>query len=371
MGGDMLGHRKTLAWALLVLGAMGIRSAMALPTFSALWGFGDSLTDNGNAALTIDSGALVPIRNPGDREVLPIPNPGYVPSNPYPGSEPFDRATNGRIWLEHVAERFSLPLIPAAGGGTNFAFSGANLSPGLAPVPPSLRAQVDSFLAAAPAVPPNLIDDGLFVLWGGGNDARGTFADRALPAVLLGRDPTAAIVEDVNRYLTTLESLIRDLAGVGASHFFVPNVPAFEFTPAIAATDALLAAGGAPAGLAFGLASDVSDAYNGNILALLGQLEQGLGVDIIPFDVAAVIERTVINPAAFGLSEPAQPCAFPVVCANPDAVLFWDGIHPASGGHRALGEQAIAALIPSPATLGLMALGLISLGWCRRRVPAR
>jgi phospholipase/lecithinase/hemolysin len=52
------------------------------------------------------------------------------------------------------------------------------------------------------------------------------------------------------------------------------------------------------------------------------------------------------------------------VCSRPQSYLFWDGIHPTSSAHALLGEAMLrAALVPEPATLALMVLGLCMLAW--------
>jgi hypothetical protein len=91
---------------LLIVAASAVMnsSAQALPTFDQIVVFGDSLSDNGNAG----------------------------------------RASDGPVWVEHLATRFGFMLEPSRTGGSNFAVGGARLDP--RPGTTSLRAQASAYL---------------------------------------------------------------------------------------------------------------------------------------------------------------------------------------------------------------------------------
>src|SRR5438270_6013823 len=99
--GDLL---RPLTSLLLAMGLARGSATAAEPTFDHMVVFGDSLSDIGNAG----------------------------------------RFSNGPVWVEQLAARFSVELKPSHAGGLNFAVGGARLDP--ASGPSSLRAQADLFL---------------------------------------------------------------------------------------------------------------------------------------------------------------------------------------------------------------------------------
>jgi hypothetical protein len=85
---------------LAVLASLASASSPAF-AYTALYAFGDSLSDVGNAYIA--SGLKVPI-------------------SPYDAG----RFSNGPIWLEDLATKLHLaPVMPSLAGGTDFAFGGA------------------------------------------------------------------------------------------------------------------------------------------------------------------------------------------------------------------------------------------------------
>ena len=132
-------------------------SAQALPTFDQIVVFGDSLSDNGNAG----------------------------------------RASNGPVWVEHLATRFGFMLEPSRTGGSNFAVGGARLDPRSGTT--SLRAQASAYLRGSR--PHGRI---LHIVYGGGNDL--------LAAV--GQPQALAMVDAA---VASMRSIVADLAHQGAT----------------------------------------------------------------------------------------------------------------------------------------------------------
>ena len=75
-------------------------------------------------------------------------------------------------------------------------------------------------------------------------------------------------------------------------------------------------------------------------------------VDIYQFDVAAMFNQVLANPAAFGLTnvtDSAAPGLDPGdtsydashIVANPNQYLFWDNLHPTAAMHAILAQRAL------------------------------
>jgi phospholipase/lecithinase/hemolysin len=313
--------------------------------------FGDSLSDSGNAYNIV--GAATP-----GAEFPPPPNN--------------QRNSNGLVAVEYLAQTLGITLLPSTvSGGTNYAVSGALTGPrtALFPSPPipggvsvttenygaivygplaqplqvgtSLVSQVGQFISTAQPVDPQ---NTLFVVWGGAND--------------FFFDPQASTVSNA---VTNIVGSIGALAQVGARHFLVPGLPDLSLTPGILAQEA-----GAP-GLGIGagfqaLSLGFNQALQGSLVSFEGSAGvQFSGLDITYFDVNASLQAVLANPLSLGLTNVTQGCNdvfFLETCANPDAYLFWDPVHPTDKVHAELGRQ-FAAAVPEPATWGLMFLGML------------
>jgi len=185
--------------------------------------------------------------------------------------------------------------------------------PGL--VDTGIHQQILKYASTAPVVQP----DALFLLWGGANDLFYGFAQaRAGLAV----DFTQLITDAMGAVSLNVQLL----AGLGAKHILMPNLPDLGLTP-----DALAA------GPEFsGQASFLTRAYNGALSATMAALEanpvmQALGVDLIDYDTASFLRDTVADPAARGFTDVTHTClsggaaALASGCAG---YLFFDGVHP-------------------------------------------
>jgi phospholipase/lecithinase/hemolysin len=60
----------------------------------------------------------------------------------------------------------------------------------------------------------------------------------------------------------------------------------------------------------------------------------------------------------------------PVPCANPNAHVFWDDIHPSAHTHVLLGDLAFAAAVPEPRAWLVMLLGLALVALLRLKPKA-
>ena len=336
------GLRKRLIVFLLVTPL----TAHAGPFFSDIFVFGDSLSDNGNIFIALGGATTTP---------TPVSGNTFIPSAPYDrGGAPLLPAfSNGPIWVEQFADALGLTVAPSLLGGNNFAFGGARMAPG-APFPPSVSEQVDGFLTAIDVTPgPDAPSDALYVVWGGGNDARD-----AAEAVLVSGNPAVA-GPFISAYATSLSSAIIDLAAEGAESILVPNVPDIGKVPAVLALGPAASMG----------ASNIATAFNDAAAPLLAGLATALSIELIELDAFGVVNDAVAS--TFGFGNVSDACAASPACiASPDSHFFWDGIHPTSAGHAVFAEAALTA-VPEPTSILLMGLALALLSVVRLSTHVR
>lgn len=309
--------------AVLLLGMVAPPNASATH-YTSLYAFGDSLSDigsNPSAALSIFNllgGSC---------------DPGH-PCPPY-----FDgRYSNGPVASEYLADL----ILPGGGQPTNyisFAVSGSTTgignygdggtatSSGFFGVP-GMAQQLGSYL---PVAAPGPVDpDALYMVWGGAND------------FLTEDDPFAAAGR--------IASYVGDLASIAARTILVPNVPDLSLTPYIQANPGLIP-----------IARGFSLAFNATLASQLDNVSAMFpDTRIIEYDVFALFNDVIADPAAYGFSNVTQACLL-VMCANPDEFLFWDDFHPTTRAHAIIASGFTSA-VPEPITLLLVALGLAFVG---------
>ncbi|WP_164885152.1 SGNH/GDSL hydrolase family protein [Rubrivivax rivuli] len=312
-------------------------TGVAVPTpFTAVYVFGDSLSDGGNNNLVFGG--------------LTGPNPTsatFIPSLPY-ASAPGQRPTysNGPVWFNSFAAGLGLAGFaqPSLAGGGNYAFGGARTTvdgtgvpPFIpAPFPASLQTQLNSHLATTP-----VSSTALYVIAGGGNDARATAeAVAANPANIVALTTAGATA-----YATATAQMVGTLRAAGASNIVVWNTPDLSKSPAALA-------GGAGA---VGAASFITGAYNSALNSALA----GSGAQI--FDLAGLVGSYVANPGAFGFTNVTQACGFSGNNCDAASALFWDAIHPTAYAQGLLAGAMLSA-VPEAGTVWMFMAGLLALG---------
>jgi len=329
--------------------------SLAMP-YSNMFVLGDSLSDVGNAFIATDSNQIPPLPQ------LPQDPPYYQ-----------GRFSNGPNYAEYLWQHLNLPgdIAPSFAGGTNYAVGGARsryhtfdgvFDPFFDPLTDptlfpefALLGQRDALLSDMGAA----LDPGaLYTVWIGSNDVADVFE-----AVANGADSGYAnslLQQSANDLLT----VISDLVGAGAVELLIPNVPNLGLLPEV--LDLLPVFPGAQA-----LATGLTQAYNSAVDAGLSAIM----ANITRLDTFQFLTDLVSDPTLFGLpasTNVTEACfsgfvGIPgTVCPNPDEYVFWDKIHPSAATHQVLGSVAAAA-VPEPATIVLIGLGLVGIGYRRHR----
>ena len=314
------------ALALGLAGAGVSAPASALPAFSDVIVFGDSLTDTGNAHLGAPQ-AGVPDPAP--------PELGYFNG----------RFSNGPMWTDYLSQDLGHGLLePRLAGGTNYSVGGARAVPNADPsldFPQQLQFFADD-LAGAPADP-----NALYVVNFGGNDARD---------ILHG----TADAPDPDAVVPTILDGIETLSALGARNILVGGIPNIGLQPEQNGQEA--------EGRALSLALDAA------LDAALADLTLAAGTQIFTFDYLPLTDAIEADPAAFGFTQPLDLFCLAAPGASPDCsgFLFFDPLHPTTAAHRLIADAALAALdttteVHEPATVALLGLGVLGIGWTRRR----
>lgn len=290
--------------------------------------FGDSLSDNGNAAA-----ALVATGQPSLASMNYAPNaftdaPTTTPSS---GSGPVG------LWIDQFASKLGVadpqPFFATKGAGTNYAFAGTNTSPGSnlsVEDAFDISVQVTDFLGGHPGTAsPNA----LYVIWGGAND----------------------IFHGANGGTTAADNLQEDIKALvadGAKNFLWLNLPDLGATPRG------VSQGAGP------LTTQTTD-FNNEYAADLAGL-QGAGINVIGVNISTLFSTILAHPSAYGFADVKD--AAQGLNVDPNTFLFWDTEHPTTAGDALVADAAYSAYlgtaggsaVPEPLGAGLSVLGLVA-----------
>lgn len=313
--------RRVIFAVLTVYFGLNIGSASA---YTALFAFGDSLSDAGNAF---------------------IASGGLIPAAPYVGGH----FSNGPTWVEDLSVGLGLgPLTPSLAGGTDFAIGGATTA--------DLGAEVAGFsaYAAAASLTSATVNGALFTLDIGANDILDALSDPSTAA--------ATVTAAANTAAAEVETLHSD----GARSLLFYEVPQLGLTPAVEADG--------PA--AQTLADMLAQSFNATLLSDLASIETGADpLKVFTLDTYDLLGDVVGDPQKYGFSNVTDECIETPACvtASPsvqDTYLFWDELHPTEAGHMLAAQLAYALVAPEPSTWTMMLLGFAGLGfagWRARR----
>lgn len=292
-------------------------------TFSSIFAFGDSLSDSGTNPSSVMS-------------IFKLIGGQCDPFHPCP---PYDggRYSNGPNAIEYLADTilpgggnttnfFNYAVAGATSGIGNFGDGGSQSSPGSYGLP-GMTQQIAKYLLDFSG---NASNDSLYVIWGGAND-------------FLTADSPISAAQNIAAYVGIL-------AGIGAEHILVPNIPNLGMTPYIQS----LGTAAIAAAEAFSLGFNQELAARLNALAPLTPT-----TNIAQFDTFSFFAAVAQNPAAYGFSNITDACInLPAVCANPDEHIFWDDFHPTTRMHALLASD-IVSQVPLPSAILFFASGVL------------
>lgn len=346
----------------------GHAQATVATPYNKLVIFGDSISDTGNVlSLTTAFTAT------------PFPT--------FPGAE--GRFSDGKVWTEYLAEGLGLPtaanpsnlfftgasgpsgvIAIGAPGGSNFAYGGARTGlGGSAGATTGLLSQLINWngqtfgTSLTKAADPNA----LYVIVAGANDlrdARSAFSSNSA-------GDAAARSNAATTTASNIVNAVSLLANAGAQHFMISSLPDLGKTPeatflgvTAASTDITLKFNSALAANAAGLDS--------GFMTLTGR-----DLDIRSLDFYGLFESVAANPGAYGITNITTPCIIPGAptfyfipqsvgndCAHS---AFSDPLHPSSRSQQLLGNLAVAAAVPEPSSMAMLAMGLLMVGGVVRR----
>lgn len=272
-------------------------------SYTGLYVFGDSLSDNGNLfRLT-----------------------GQPPAPYYQG-----RFSNGVTYAERLPGLLGFTYVPS----TNFAVGGAltdtTHNSGLPNL--GMQSQVNNFLSSGKTIGAR----DLVVVWGGANDYFATLNTIAT------QSQTQAQVTITNQITSTIGNLageVQALVRAGAREVIVPNLPLLGAAPSISASGASASAAG----------NLITTNHNSNLATTMGSVGRGLGANIYLIDTAALFTDMQSNPSKYGLTNTTAQCIQTAACVGGSAAtqaqyLFWDGVHPTAAVHEIYATYVAANL---------------------------
>ena len=321
--------------ALLTIIALSCAAA-ASASSNTLVIFGDSLSDTGNKFAVTRTLTTVPFDSLDENG---------IPTYPYALS--LGRFTNGRVWIEHVAEDLDAgqnawPAMRSWRSGTNYAYGGARAFPDNDNI--HLPHQVEQYLMD---VSFSVDPETLHVIFIGGNDIVA-----ALEA--LGSDPANPDLEAAITRLGVAGAAIAEAVGTlshyGARRFLILNIPNVGLVPGLPEGASVIATC-----FAVLLNQGIVPAECGpipplpySIAEVVAGLEANPAMQVTAIDVFSFISGAAAFPAMLGLSNVTdmclQPNEWPYFCEWPKGYLFWDGIHPTRTVHRGMADAVLAEL---------------------------
>lgn len=309
---------KIIIHSVFVLFLMAVWTSSA-HSYSEMIVFGDSLSDSGNVYNATGN---------------------QIPASPY-----YDgRFTNGPNYVDLLASATGLSSQPFLTGGPNYAVGGAKTPDFPGGLPYDFLAQVGIFKnEISPPFPfPPARDkpdkDALIVVFIGANDMLEITAD----ALDNPGNQSTIIQNGVSEIVGNIRDGLNDLKDEDAFNILVPYLPNLARTPRYIQKET-----SSPG--TFIIAAAASLAFNQALDEMLNSFSD---INIIRFQTYDLLEQAVANAATLGFSDVSSACytgddnftGGGNVCADPNAYVFWDQIHPSAHTHSLLEQEIYSTL---------------------------
>jgi phospholipase/lecithinase/hemolysin len=298
----------------------------ALPTYSVIYAFGDSLSDAGNLSIATTLTGTEPVSPPYYQQQY-----GSLSGNVF---------SNGPTWVQDLTFALGLgTLKPSLLGGTDFAYGGAEtgMTPQNANNPKIQAISLPSQFVQFHAAVPNPAANALYTLSIGSNDLLGILASSGLTA----QQQTT----DVNDAVANAIAFVKQLVGDGAKNLLVLDVPDLGKVPDV--TQGLVNGSNTPSAALDAEASQLSAEYDTALTSQLASLASADALSVNVVDAYYLIDNAVAVPAAYGLTNVTSPVwsgnytssssgTLAATGAAQNQYLFWDHLHPTEAGHQAI-----------------------------------
>jgi phospholipase/lecithinase/hemolysin len=300
-------------------------TAAAGAPYSAMYVFGDSLSDTGNVSLA--TAGLVPV------------SPPYA-----------DRSfSNGPVWAQDLAQSIGLPALkPSLAGGTDFAYGGAETgqTPEHTTNGTDLTSQYDQFAAQVSSPQTGA----LYAIWIGANDVLDIAGDTSLTAA----QQQAVVADAVNNEVSVIDAL----GARGARNFLVLNVPDLGKTPYETARGTAAAA----------TASSVASMYNSDLASAVQSLQASGIAKFTLVDTFSLLDNVTTQPSAYGFSNATTPVwtgnvsdsnsgTLNATGAAQNQFVYFDSLHPTAQTDTLL-ASGIASSLTSGSSTGTTGAGV-------------
>jgi len=295
---------------------------------ASLFGFGDSLVDNGNMP------KLTGLNQP--------PSPPYFRN----------RFSNGPTFAEYLPSLLHLNASVGTAYGTGYDLAVGGAESGSKnfgnPLLPGLSTEIDIFTALGR----RFGSRDLVVNWAGADDYFDLASQIQAGTLPLSQLQTAGALA-VAQTTANLATAAERFAELGARQMVFINLPDLGKTPGFNRNPILSAA-----------ASQLTDAHNQLLETNLARIHALTGANIFLLDAHLAFNEILANPAKFGFSNVTDAAINSGLAFAPQQVqnthLFWDTVHPTTAGHLLLAKY-IANMVEAPTTLAsqtqLMAYG--------------